>query len=112
MELSYNTAVELLERAIDEKGADYEYTPPEGSDQCLYFHHGQPSCIVGHVMSYLGFGAASSEGVGASTVLHEMGVILMDGATNALLNLAQEYQDQGTTWGCANGSRRSFSSNR
>jgi hypothetical protein len=45
-------ALELLTRAVEEKGAAHVYpmTPGEG---CKYVVDGQPACIVGHVLYYL-----------------------------------------------------------
>lgn len=53
-------AIELLNRAVEEKGADYVYPrgglgENSGDDKvCAYERNGAPSCIVGHVFSYLG----------------------------------------------------------
>ena len=51
---NYEMTLSLLQRAVDEKGEDYN---PRG---CYYYDElRQPKCIVGHVLSYID----SSEGV-------------------------------------------------
>ena len=44
-------AIALLERAVNEKGADYVY--PDKIN-CLYADGNRPGCIVGHALSYVG----------------------------------------------------------
>lgn len=44
-------ALELLARAVKEKGADYVY--PNVGNGCTYVRDGLPSCIVGHVVNYI-----------------------------------------------------------
>lgn len=45
-----------INKAIEEKGADYMYHPPVAAGSCVYFDPTteQPSCIVGQVLSYVG----------------------------------------------------------
>lgn len=46
--INKDNVLDLLQRAVNEKGADY--TAP----YCRYFNEdGSPSCIVGHVFSYV-----------------------------------------------------------
>jgi hypothetical protein len=57
IEIGKEQAVALLERAVAEKGADYEYQPvphPNRGTQCQYQFDGAPSCIVGHALVYAG----------------------------------------------------------
>jgi hypothetical protein len=58
IEIGKEQAIALLERAVQEKGADYQYSPTEGSHgpTCAYADHRNdvPSCIVGHALAYVG----------------------------------------------------------
>lgn len=48
-------ALALLNRAVEEKGKDFEYRDQEGGLRaCSYFHGQEPGCIVGHALSYIG----------------------------------------------------------
>lgn len=96
-ELDYGQALVFLEKAIGEKGPDYVYQRMTNGMGCLYFEQGQPSCIVGHVLSYMGIDSAP-EGQGASRALKSLGV-RTDFKTTALLDGVQEKQDNGVPWG-------------
>lgn len=53
--LSKDNVIELLERAVEEKGADYVDPNSRNGNGCQYAdENGAPLCIVGHVFSYLG----------------------------------------------------------
>jgi hypothetical protein len=99
--LSYDEALELLYRAIAEKGPDYVYEKTStGLGSCAYFIDNQPSCIVGHVLAYKGVkpedlpGRSNTAQIGALAVGE-------DSRTNYLLDMAQVYQDRGVPWGQA-----------
>lgn len=111
-ELDYGQAVVFLEKAVAEKGPDFTYHTRElneheratwyASDDmveegCLYFDNGQPSCIVGHVLSYMGYDNAP-EGAPAQIALTTLG-IAMDDETRRLLTDVQRRQDNGIPWG-------------
>lgn len=107
-ELDYGQALVFLEKAIGEKGADYVYevnglnakveADRGNSLQCLYFDKGQPSCIVGHVLDYMGIGANEAiENEPARNALD--GLIETDEKTITLLDKVQEHQDKGVPWG-------------
>jgi hypothetical protein len=104
-ELDYGQALVFLEKAIGEKSPDYVYKrvtemteeEEENGQSCLYFEQGQPSCIVGHVLSYMGINSAP-EGSGAGHALTQLGVHA-DPKTKALLEDVQERQDDGVPWG-------------
>jgi len=54
--LTKNVVLDLLERAVNEKGADYiDPNASDGLGSCAYADmEGNPLCIVGHVLSYAG----------------------------------------------------------
>lgn len=107
-ELTYDKTVELLDRAIAEKGEDYVYLPvtmirdDDPETLCLYFNEDDtPGCIIGHVMHYLGVTPTRGiEGVSGSVALKDLG-IKVDEPTAVLINNTQSKQDQGTPWGDA-----------
>lgn len=96
--LDYDTALALLERAVAEKGADYAYP----RSYCVYFEpDGSPSCIVGHVLAYMGVTRRDVLDWNRSPVLTlcSLEVIEADYLTQRLLVLTQMHQDSGTPWG-------------
>ena len=104
IELKFEQAVELLNRAVDEKGADFTYdTHPFTS--CVYYESdGTPSCIVGHVFSYLGITkddltdpSHNQEGLG----LMYNSYLEVDYQTLELLEKVQSLQDNEVSWGQA-----------
>jgi hypothetical protein len=101
--LDIGQAVVFLEKAVGEKGADFVYARnpvPEALD-CVYFDGEQPSCIVGHVVSYMGYDRTQvREGIGAAGLIEVLG-IEADAETKTLLNRVQELQDTGVPWGDA-----------
>lgn len=101
--LSYDRAVELLGRAVTEKGADYVY---EDAVNCAYFgEHGEPRCIVGHVLHYVGvepFDPDDVHNITSFGVLMEEGVVSPVTADERAINLlvtAQVHQDRQVPWG-------------
>ncbi len=106
--LTYEKALELLMRAVEEKGEDYCYEEPSEFDSCIYFEHdASPSCIVGHVLHYLGF-EPSEHWMAAYNVDQHVPCILgtfgyltggLTAAACLLLVAAQGYQDQAYPWG-------------
>lgn len=105
--LSYDQALDLLRAQVEKKGADYVYTIPEvevegdsffGVD-CRYFVDGQPSCIVGHVFADLGVSEQHVLEGSRPTQAAPDFVKMEDLKTEALLVVAQSYQDAGTPWG-------------
>lgn len=100
----------LLQRAVDEKGADYIYNGDGWN--CKYFDMSKdgklvPDCIIGHLLSYLGITLKDMVGEGVNTtkirLLVERGTVLSDISHPVVLALsaAQQSQDQGETWGAA-----------
>lgn len=102
---------DLAERELDrlaEARPDYVYEKEPGTfkSSCVYFDdERKPSCIVGHVLSRLGFEpgddfmrAANAEDVEG---LVAGGWLDVDEATTWLLQEAQRLQDDGQTWATA-----------
>lgn len=110
MYLDKDQAINLMEKAIGEMGADHVYKPfPQMNELfnreeevCLYFSpEGQPSCIVGHVFSYLGYGPnILIEGKTASAAIDTLGIDADPDAV-AILEATQSAQDIGKAWGVA-----------
>jgi hypothetical protein len=105
----------LLDRAVAKKSSEYIYEKPERWDACVYFQEDHtPSCLIGFVLADLGVDPKikmfASEGEFAhnmeqfgdddlmSYLRKEFGLEFSDRAEE-LLELAQELQDEGTSWG-------------
>lgn len=114
--LNKENVIELLERAVNEKGADY--VDPNALDNvCEYADlEGNPLCIVGHVLGYLGepFKPTVHEEYDGSTWTSPWGTetdareaILISDAIEfedydvvaSVLFAAQKEQDNRGTWG-------------
>lgn len=94
---------DLLVRAIEEKGADYVYEAPGGRfSSCVYFNGDQPSCLIGHALSYLGVDRDCLSTYGNTTAIAAglLGTRVPDPVSEAL-SVAQGRQDHGATWGDA-----------
>lgn len=104
--ITVEQATKALEEIVAEYGEDYIYPGSSNPKQgCIYRdEYGQPSCIVGHVLSRLepeAFESISAvenplrlDAIGARRVLDKQ--ILEDA-----LNHLQSAQDAGETWGAA-----------
>jgi hypothetical protein len=103
--------LELLKKAVDEKGADYVYPKqarPDGNS-CVYVHKRKPSCIAGHVFHALGVPLktlSKLEGNSVAGVLDPKqwpaGVrvkVELTPAAKETLGDAQSHQDNGYPWG-------------
>lgn len=111
-------AIELLERAVEAKGANY-VDPGATSTGCTYADdQGQPRCIVGHVLSYLSVDLRPVEVEGAYShytnlwgedfsagELHlgdegkaPLGDVVFTIKAARVLEAAQARQDHGHTW--------------
>lgn len=104
--VDYDTALTLLEKAVADMGGEYVY-PKSGTDDpqvdCAYFDAmtGQPDCILGHALSYLGIGFSDVENFNeghAISVLVNNGVVNLDDKAERLWQTAQSVQDKGATW--------------
>jgi len=120
---------ELLNRAVAEKGFEYRdpNSPTAGGTGCKYAdNEGNPLCIVGHVLHYVGVDLLKADLTGSVEVIidlpmvpdHEQGDMTPTGANGVLwqggdkdieftvdafrlLEIAQTEQDGGTFWGPA-----------
>jgi hypothetical protein len=103
-------AIELLEKAVAEKGEDFVYQYPAHIAACQYIdEYGHPSCIVGHAVKYLSDELGNHD---MFTMLEEYegnsahdlalpGVDILPEAS-MVLAIAQEVQDSMEyTWGNA-----------
>ncbi|WP_037355444.1 hypothetical protein [Amycolatopsis orientalis] len=103
-------ALELLERAVKEKGADYLYprTYTAGLPVCAYERNGKPSCLVGTALSYTGvtveqlreMDAAGYASFARLYMDDRLPVELTDDAVD-VFQAAQTAQDIGDIWGTA-----------
>jgi hypothetical protein len=103
IKITFDEAVELLDRAVAEKGEDYIYPRSAGEAECLYVEDGQPSCIVGHVLFWKGLTLErieSIEGMSAFA-LNDYDWLDLDEKAEALLWKTQSRQDSGVPWGRA-----------
>jgi hypothetical protein len=104
LEISYDEALELLDRAVAERGEDYVY---DGA--CEYFQcdaDNQPGCIVGHVLAYKGMDPELLDKLGLNStklayVADKSEVLKLDIKTKVLLDEVQNRQDTGIPWGKA-----------
>ena len=105
IDLTFVEAVALLKRSVAENGAQTVYAKPGGI--CLYFTpDGCPSCLIGHVLHYKGMTYKALDDRGSNDQTDVSGliqdtVIRVDMRTEALLALAQGFQDDGVPWGRA-----------
>jgi len=68
---------------------------------CLYFHEGQPACLVGQVLHRIGFGPdAVIEGKGIMELCRQARAIreVLSQQAIEMLSRAQSAQDNGATW--------------
>jgi hypothetical protein len=101
--LGYEETKQLLQRAVEEKGADFIYTTGDEGG-CVYFEteSHKPSCIVGHVLAYKGVTIDDIGELNFETEVEglvDQDVLDVDFKTLALLRHAQTRQDQNTAWG-------------
>lgn len=108
LKLSYEEALHLLNRAVEEKGSSYIYgrAHSDASISCVYAVEDEqgglaPSCIVGHVVNYINPQLLEElhalEGMSAYEALPD--ILDVDLPTRDLLTEAQHLQDEGYTWG-------------
>jgi len=126
--IDYDTALNLLEKAVADKGEDYRYTIqgcfshsvykdrdlweqlthlyPERIDrECKYFEQEfeeygmqEPACIVGHAFSYIGITYEDVEDANVDGIHLMKSIPMTESARNLWLE-AQKFQDEGFPWG-------------
>ena len=107
--VTYEQAKELLHRAVQERGEDYVYTATDPERGCIYFEDdGTPSCIVGLVLSYLGYtkddlvkGDRDFNSGNGVNGLACYGLVAFDMRARNLLTHVQTRQDGRVPWGKA-----------
>ncbi|MGW3992207.1 hypothetical protein ACWEF6_01845 [Amycolatopsis sp. NPDC004772] len=103
-------AIELLERAVAEKGADYVDPGSQwGKGGCRYVREDACGCIVGHAYFYAGATLEQLKGMdnhpddpGVATLAYDelLPVETTPDAVSAF-EVAQRSQDRGESWGTA-----------
>jgi len=111
MYLTYQSALDALEKAVADRGEEYVY-PRQGTSynsSCLYWHKDEqaPGCLVGLVLHQLGVSAEVLESFGPASIkmlatsLPYLGGVEMSPAAIGLMAAVQRYQDRGEPWGVA-----------
>lgn len=128
IEINADRALGLLKEAVNERGADYRYDheaakvrrstgewPRYGGPSCFYWHGESVGCIAGLALSKAGVPDETLDGMdhavlnneaGGTSIaslrnwLDKRGVILTDAAVS-IIRVAQESQDNNSTWGVA-----------
>lgn len=104
--ITYEDALRALNQAVADKGYDHVYER-SWNGYCYNVWEGQPACIVGHALIFLGvpiewFAKDTRDNDAVGDVCH---VLFMEGMFEItdealhLLGMAQTYQDGGLTWG-------------
>jgi hypothetical protein len=101
--------LEAMTAAVNARGRDYVYKPPENPDSCLYVHDGCPSCLIGDTLHRCGVpleALAEHEGASARSLLRDLealGLVTCEAGVTSALGAAQLVQDgsngRGRTWG-------------
>lgn len=53
MTITIENATNVVKQLIEERGEDYRYRKAGDATVCKYAQHGEPSCVVGHVIAKL-----------------------------------------------------------
>lgn len=107
-------AIRLLRKEVANKGGDFVYRSPvtpweePGQGICVYFHEGEPSCIVGHAISdYVADDERKNfdyEGNEVCSIPADvLGMKIPDVSFEAgrIFKAAQRHQDNGNSWSAA-----------
>lgn len=114
--INRQTAIDLMKRAVDEKGEDYIY-PGSDKGNCWYQKDGAPSCLVGHALAFAGVpietlermdhgfsDRADPDDASIASLLaskaEKLPFAVTHAAKQALIS-AQMRQDRGDRWGYA-----------
>lgn len=103
-ELTLEKAIELLDNAIAERGADHVYVPDVAGSSCFYVHGDKPGCIIGHVLHQFGIPLSELkkvEGKRAALAVDELDIRTEKYLVSQFLDHVQRAQDNGSPWGDA-----------
>jgi len=97
-------AIELLERVVADAGQDYIY--PTYATSCVYVKDGAPSCIVGKALALAGIDLdliaqldGHNDEVVSAYAIPTYFPDLVSVEVAELLQVVQNHQDNGWTWG-------------
>lgn len=109
IEITAESVVEGLDALVAQEGENFIYKKNAGA--CTYTKHGKADCIVGRFLVAQGvpierlaeadkhpFGIRAP---GLINQLREEGVVTCTDGALDILDVAQDYQDSGETWGVA-----------
>lgn len=111
IEITYQSVVDGLSAIVAERGEDFVY--PRYTDLCTYVQGGKPDCGVGCFLASVGVPLERlveadlndhGSGISASALLEQLkeeGIVSADLEAARILNVFQERQDNGHTWGSA-----------
>lgn len=93
-------------RDIAGENPDFVYTPPnDDGGACVYYHDGQPSCLIGRALAAQGviepdIESSDKNSLGIMQLIGELNLSLLTGETDWLYRV-QRRQDDGKPWGAA-----------
>lgn len=105
--LTLPEAIRIAKEVVAEKGSDYVYMTPDGVQAgvngpgCVNWNHktNAPSCLIGHILHRHGISGMTLLDKNKAAV-RSFGQYLENDAAE-FLNILQERQDNGGTWGDA-----------
>ncbi len=106
-------ALELLERAVATRGEDFVYEKPEDAEFCVYVRDGKPDCLIGVVLSMVGWTneeleVADSIGTVSTLAIDTRWADRFSKDAVRILGSAQSAQDFGRAWGSALAKAREY----
>lgn len=111
IEITYQSVVDGLSAIVAERGENFVY--PRHTSWCVYVYAGRPDCGVGCFLDSVGVPLERlveadlndrGSGISASALLEQLkeeGIVSVDLEAARILNVFQERQDNGHTWGSA-----------
>lgn len=95
-------AIHGLRKVVDQQGAGTVYQIPASVGHCVYVDRGACSCLIAHVLVYLGVPVGALEGWN-DTEIEQVTLpgVSITGAARLVFTAAQKAQDIGESWGQA-----------